>query len=183
MAQLMGLEDDPPASYSPFQRETRRRMWWNLCALESRGAEEGGSRSSSIMEGRHVALPANLFDFDLHASMTESPKPRQACTDMTFPLVRLETIRVIHRLWKLRKLYNSNPHEMNTNDLKVDQRRVLEEFKLNIEMNYLKHLDESRPYDWLCINFARVMLVSRLIIVRNQSQRLMLCSDQSTSHY
>lgn len=111
------------------------------------------------MEDRHVTLPANLFDFDLHSSMTETPRPRQACTDMTFPLVRLETIRVIHRLWKLRKMYTWKAHEMDANDLKAEQKRVLEEFKFNIEMNYLKYMDESRPYDWLCINFAKCMLV------------------------
>lgn len=183
MAQLMGLEEEPAASYTPYEAESRRRMWWQLCALESRGAEEGGSRSNSIMEDRHVALPANLFDFDLDPTMTEKPIPRQGCTDMTFLLTRLDTIRVIHQLWKARKVYTSKAHEMDLHDLKLEQRKILEEFKHKIETSYLNYLDESRPYDWLSMNFAKCMLVRRVSSIPQHLQELTGFADQSSAHY
>lgn len=158
-AQMMGLGDDPGENYSPFEAEMRRRLWWHICALESRGAEEGGARSHSIMEDRNVELPTNYFDSDLFPGTERWPQPRTGCTDMTFLLLRLDTIRTVHRLWKIRKMQTNKTNGGLGLDVKTEQRRALEEFKTRLETHYLRYLDESRPYDWLCINFAQLMLV------------------------
>ena len=159
MAQLIGLDDDPSTNFPPLLAEMRRRLWWQLCSLESRGAEEGLARTNSILEDRNVALPANLFDFDLHPDMVECPQSRSGCTDMTFVLIRFETIRTMYRLWKIRKTHAQRSNGTEAADLKSEQRKSLQESKLRFETKYLQYLDQSRPYDWLCMSFAKAMIV------------------------
>lgn len=160
MSQLIGLQEDPAKKHPPFQTQMRRRLWWHLCGLESRGVEEGFARSNSIIEDCDVELPANLFDFDLHPDMEGHFQPRTGCTDMAFVLIRFETIRMGHWLWKIRKRHTSGLSDKNVGDLKSEQRRSLEESKQRFQTHYLRHLDESRPYDYLCIRFTKAMLVS-----------------------
>ncbi len=160
MAQLMGLNQDPGESYSPLDAELRRRMWWHLCGLESRGAEEGGSRSHSIIDGTEVQLPGNVLDLDLHADDLERVKSRDGCTDMYFPLLRFEVLRMIRGLVSIRLNAKAGNQSDAQDDLKDEQRRSLDESIRRLDTQYIRHLDASRPYDWLCIGFTKTMLVS-----------------------
>ena len=162
MAQLIGLNEDPDDAFPPFEAQMRRRLWWHICGLESRGAEEGGARQTSIMEDCHVQLPSNLNDFDLKRSSADRVRPRTGVTDMTFVLLRWDSVRLVHSLMEIKKRHKSGRRDIEAASLKEQQNKALEESKLRFQTNYLRHLDESRPYDWLCIRW------SELILVRNQ---------------
>ena len=159
MGQLIGLHQDPGESVPPFEAEIRRRLWWHVCGLESRGAEEGGSRLTSVMEDSHVRLPSNYFDYDLDPKMIELPHPRTGFTDMFFALVRWETMLLVHNLWAIRKKHNSENQGTVANDVKLKQTKALAESKSRLDTSYLKYLHDSRPYDWLCTKFAEAILV------------------------
>jgi hypothetical protein len=159
MAQLIGLQEDPGDAFSPFEAEMRRRLWWHICGLESRGAEEGGARQSSIMEDRHVRLPSNLNDYDLDPYLKYPPKPRTGVTDITFALARSESLRTVFDLFKIRKRYKASGLAPDSADLKAEQRKVVDEHKLRCETYYLRHLDGSRSLDWMCIQWIRLMSV------------------------
>lgn len=161
MAQLIGLEKDPGESYPPFEAEMRRRLWWHICGLESRGAEEGAARRTSIVDGTDVRLPSNLNDTDLTPDMTEYPQPRTGITDITWLLVRSEILRLVYNVKtvKLRHMAGS-PTNGNTAIMKTEQKKVLEDGIRRFETEYLRYLHPSRPYDWLCIAFVEGMLVS-----------------------
>lgn len=163
MAQLIGLQEDPGDAFPPFEAELRRRLWYQICGLESRGAEEGGARQTSIMEGRSVRLPSNLNDIDLDPDLTDPPKPRTGVTDMTFVLARWESVRTIYDLFRIKKKFKSSPHGVDSAaELKAEQQNVVEEHKLRCGTYYLRHLDESRPMDWMCIQWIRLMGVSAI---------------------
>lgn len=93
-AQLIKLEEDPEGRYPPFEVEYRRRLWFHLCGLESRTAEEGGSRKYSILKGQTVQMPRNLNDCDLNPRMTTSPQSRFGVTDSTFPILRYDNFLI-----------------------------------------------------------------------------------------
>lgn len=160
MAQLIGLQEDPGDTFSPFETEMRRRLWWHICGLESRGAEEGGARQTSIIEGGQVRLPSNLNDIDLDADSNTPVKPRTGVTDVTFVLARWESVRLVYNLFQLKKSYKTNGQSVDSPDLKAEQHRVLQEQKLRNETYYLRHLDGSRPMDWMCIHWFELMSVS-----------------------
>lgn len=160
MAQMIGLQDDPDNVFSPFQVEYRRRLWWHICGLESRGAEEGGARQSSIMEDSHVQLPSNLNDVDLDPDSPERPKPRTGVTEVTFILLRWESVRMIQGLMEVKKKHKASGQAVDIDALKTEQKAVLNESRLRIETFYQRHLHESRAYDWLCLRWIEMMLVS-----------------------
>ena len=157
MAQLIGLQEDPGDAFSPFEAELRRRLWYHICGLESRGAEEGGARQNSIMEDRDVRLPSNLNDIDLDPQLNDPLKPRSGVTDMTFVLARWESIRTVYNLFRIKKKYKTSGQSLDSAELKAEQQKVIEEHKLRCGTYYLRHLDESRPMDWMCIQWIRLM--------------------------
>lgn len=159
MAQLIGIHKDPGDSYPPFEAEMRRRVWWHICGLESRGAEEGGSRLTSIMEDTKVRLPGNYFDFDLDPKTTLRPQPRTGASDMTFVLIRWELMVLVHRLWAARKVHSLGNAKTSDDDIKSMQKKTVAEDRSRLESVYLQHLHESRPMDWICIKFCTAVMV------------------------
>ncbi|KAK5164642.1 uncharacterized protein LTR77_009848 [Saxophila tyrrhenica] len=143
MAQLINLHKDPGQDYTPFETEMRRRLWWHICGLESGGAEEGGTRQSSVMDGRNVSMPANLNDIDLDPEATDRPQPRTGVTDMTWALLR----------WEVTAESNGNQEA-----IKAEQRQILNTARKKLEDDFVRHLHPSRPMDWLCIAWVEGML-------------------------
>lgn len=159
MAQILRLDDNPKSTqYSPFDVEMRRRAWWQLCGLESRGAEEGGVRSTSIMEGRTVELPSNLNDVDLHPNATVVPVAREGVTEMTFVLLRSRIVQLVCMLRTIRQTYASTGTE-SAMKMKAEQNMLHNDQEHLFNAQFFHHLDVSRPYDWMCLEFAKGMLL------------------------
>jgi len=144
MAQLMGLHEDPGEAFSPFEVEYRRRLWWHICGLESQGAEEGGARPTSIMEGRYVQFPANLNDHDLDPKATQRPVARVGVTDTTFPVMRFKVMQLVHHVWAIRKEYGPDKSPSTLEKVRAAQSQALEEVNARMNSEYLRHFDSSR---------------------------------------
>jgi len=92
-AQSVGLHRDVPGSgIPPFEIEMRRRLWWNICALDCRASEDFGIEPMIIEDT--VALPLNLNDADLHPNMTKTPPPWTGATDITLCLTKFTMARM-----------------------------------------------------------------------------------------
>jgi hypothetical protein len=101
-AQSIGLHREGSGSgISPFEVEIRRRLWWNICALDCRTSEDHGIEH--MIPDTNVALPSNLNDADLHPSMTNTPTPSKTATDTTFCLIKFQLARMLGQM----KLANS----------------------------------------------------------------------------
>ena len=88
-AQSIGLHRDVPESgISPFEIEIRRRLWWNICALDCSTSENHGIEP--MITEISVELPLNLNDADLHPSMAKTPPPSTGATDITLCLVKFQ---------------------------------------------------------------------------------------------
>lgn len=87
LARSMDLHlDNARLSTSPFEGEMRKRLWWTLCSLECRSAEEYGFHPSVGGQTPDCALPLNVNDEDLDPDATEPPEARSGCTSMTCEL-------------------------------------------------------------------------------------------------
>lgn len=157
--QMMGLHVDPGDAYLPYEAEARRRIWWTICSLESRCAEEGASRTTSLMESNFVRLPANLTDNDLRPESTEIPKPRDGLTSMSFSLVRWEVMRLSIRLWAMKKETDVDGAPLSKEEVRRRQAHEYRRIKAGIDSRYLQHCHQSRPYDWLILSLVEVMMV------------------------
>ena len=161
MAQLIGLDEDTEESYSTFDIQMRRRLWWHICGLESRSAEEGTYRNASIMTDRQIPLPANLNDTDLDPQASVTPKSRSGYTQMIFPLLRFEIFRNWSKIWAIRReQIRAVKDQAQSVTLKDDQENFLSTMTARLKSRFLTYLDDSRPFDWLCKTFTLGMLVS-----------------------
>ncbi|KAK6394708.1 hypothetical protein LTR65_001499 [Meristemomyces frigidus] len=165
MAQLMGMHEDPGEAYTPYEAELRRRLWWHICGLESRGVEEGGTRTSSIMQGHNVQFPANLNDCDLDPRATEVPESRSGVTDITFVRLRWEILRLVHGIFSVRRQKGEDGRPFSSQTLQSEQNKIFVHTKARLETEYASHLHASRPYDWMSLQFLEGMFIKARMII------------------
>jgi hypothetical protein len=154
-AQAMGLSEDPGDSYSAFDAEMRRRMWWALCSIESRQAEEHTTKVDSIMDKHAVRLPANLDDDDLDPGSAQVPEPRRGITQMSFVLARY---RVMQATCRIRNL-NTVDSESNEETKSRERRGIYKECENIIQAQVLNHCHPSRSWDRLLQISVGIMMV------------------------
>ncbi|KAK5111328.1 hypothetical protein LTR62_005168 [Meristemomyces frigidus] len=165
LAQMLNLNQDPPAACAALESELRRRLWWHLCSLESRGAEELAVRKKSIKEDSNVALPTSYNDIDLSNGMQHRPEPCRGRTDMTPILLLWENQLMMWRIWKVKK---SGEGEGIGHDILVEeQKRVFEKTQLHLASTYLQYLHASRPMDWWCLTFHNLFSVKASMMIDN----------------
>lgn len=74
----------------------RRRLWYELCLLDLRIAEDHGAESSISSLSYDTRKPLNLNDEDLTEHHTEMPPPRTGFSEMSFMLLRLQFIDCLY---------------------------------------------------------------------------------------
>ncbi|KID83504.1 fungal specific transcription factor domain-containing protein [Metarhizium guizhouense ARSEF 977] len=85
LAQNMGLHRDGTHFRLPaFVVEARRRLWWTICALDARAAEDSGYRTSMHASGWDTQMPRNLDDADLAPGLAQLPASRVGFNEMAF---------------------------------------------------------------------------------------------------
>jgi hypothetical protein len=95
IAQSMGLERDGSSlGLRPFETEMRRRVWWQLKALDYQIAELCGlSKFRDLDPGPDsTKWPTNVNDDHFHPGMASSPSASSSLTDMSFVALRYELV-------------------------------------------------------------------------------------------
>ncbi|KAK1709709.1 fungal-specific transcription factor domain-containing protein [Colletotrichum acutatum] len=90
LAQSLGMHrDGSTLNLPPFEAEMRRRLWWNICILDT-PASEDYSCSSGLLElsSFDSRPPINVNDGDLCPGMTEYPSESKGITTMSFTAAR-----------------------------------------------------------------------------------------------
>ena len=160
IAQLMDLPwDGSRFKLPPFETEMRRRLWWTLCSIESRYAEENGFQPASAGHWSETSFPLNVDDEDLHPEATEAPQPRVGCTDMTFPLISFEIVSLISRINNVQSSGDGDGAESDSDRVVQKKVDMVEECQARLDANYIQYCSNSRPFDWMTIFFARLLLV------------------------
>lgn len=156
---MITLDEDPAERYSPFEAELRRRLWWHLCGLESRAAEEGVARHTSIMENRQVRIPSNLNDVDLQPDMKQPVAPRKGVAETSFVILRFEVYSLAHNLWATKKKFQLAGRSDDAKGVQEEQRAALETFKSDQRRDLISFCDTSRRLDWLVTTLYEAMCV------------------------
>lgn len=179
----MGLHRDGShfPNISPFEAEMRRRLWWNICFIDSRvgdGQVSEVSISESIFDTRE---PTNLDDADINPDMTELPSAREGVTDTTLCLLRCELWRLVRRIQC--SLSVSRPHKV-TPGLDAEQEELDMRLKSQqrIESDFLRHLDPDKPMHSFIAALARMSLARAELVTSRGNLSSGATSSPTNNH-
>ncbi|KAJ5893760.1 hypothetical protein N7495_005451 [Penicillium taxi] len=172
LAQGLGLHrDGTHFSLKPFETEMRRRLWWHICFLDIRAAEDHATDPLIHESMFDTRLPLNVNDDDLQPEMTEAPKEREGCTDVTFSLIRAEITGA------LRKVNYGCPlsrfgvgSEARPPPIEFAE-RMIQIISRRIEERYIKHCDKNIPIQWAAATVGRIILAKLWLIVHHPLTR------------
>ena len=144
-------------------------MWWSLCVLDSRAAEDTGYDAAIPNEGVDTQMPLNVNDSDLEPDMTELPKPRQGRTDMTFGIVRFESSRTFRRLQYV-AVASIEKGGKFTQSLLEKSKWILD-CQSRVYDLCLKHLDLSDPFSWYIVAVSRIVFTKMWLVAHHSCLR------------
>jgi hypothetical protein len=139
---------------SPFEVETRRRLWWQICLIDSRSEHSQVSTfkiSQSIFDTK---LPTNNNDVNLDPSMLQPPVNIEGWTDITSFLLRCEICMLSHQLQAMGPAI-ANISERNELFMRTESR---------LRNTYLTHGDDKHHFQSfvvtsVCLFFTKVKLL------------------------
>jgi hypothetical protein len=175
LAMKLGLHRDPTAlGLAPFVSEMRRRLWWQICILDIRTAEENDMDPFICEHTFDTKLPANVNDADLDINMTKLVSEPHRRTEMLFTLARFEISYAARKLVFSTKFCVDN----NYPTLSLQEQNSLIESVLKVlEEKYLRYCDSTIPICNLATTSTRMVLAKiKLTInhpVRNGSARIL----------
>ncbi|KAF7157425.1 hypothetical protein CNMCM5623_001686 [Aspergillus felis] len=170
LAQGIGLHrDGTNFGLKPFETEMRRRLWWHICLLDIRSAEEHGTDAQIHDRMYDTRLPLNINDDDITPDMQQPPEERVGFTEMTFCLVRCEITTALKRVSSMCPA--GLPHSENAQRPADSCGKLIQEVNKRIEERYTRHCDMNVPVQWVCATVARLILAKLWLIVHHPMTR------------
>ncbi|KAK6540794.1 hypothetical protein TWF694_008184 [Orbilia ellipsospora] len=140
-SQIPGLE--------PFEVEMRRRVWWQICLIDSCGGSRGVPELSISEKMFDTKLPSNIDDASFNPKISKLPVSEERRTDVTIFLIRCEIWRQLTlRLLPLLTTKNAPGSQLD------EICSLFADTVTNLQKTYLDHLDPTVPLD----GFASVMI-------------------------
>lgn len=167
MGQSMGLHRDGTSftGLTPLEVEMRRRLFWALCILDLRSAEDQGTDLSIVDRTFDTQLPLNINDTDLSEEMSEIPHPRQGATDMTLSLIRYEICALARRLYVVSSASAASCPQDAAISLEERESMVRSIYE-NVEEKYFKDSSTScNAMLWTAANIARVIVAKMTLVI------------------
>ena len=162
--------DDSFASLSPFDTELRRRLWWQICVLDGRAAEDRGSDPMISEESYNTMMPLNVNDEDIDATSFQPIVERQGYTEMTFCLISQEVSVAIRQLNYVPPGLSSRlPAEITPNVTR--KQRLVAACSQRLESKYLRYCDTSIPFSWATSIVTRLVMARMWLVVHKPLHR------------
>lgn len=154
----LGLhQDQPPFKHSPYETEMRRRLWWQICTLDVRTAEDEGTAPFLPQAMLHIPLPCNIGDNDLHAEMAHTPRANHNGVALLYNNARIEVTQGLRAI-----LFReaTAPHEKqlgkNLLQTKLD---AIDSLESRLQSAYFDNCDSSIPICNFTITTVRLVLL------------------------
>ena len=172
IAQTIGIHrDGSHFGLMPFECEMRRRLWWQVCILDTRASEDHGCDPTIIEQAFDTKLPMNINDIDITPDMKDYPPERQGCTDLSFCLIRFEVANTFRRI----NYIPPGPPRMCcdhfSNLTLQDKEKWITECHKRLEERYLTNCDMTVPLYWVTATVARLMMSKMWLMVYHPFQR------------
>lgn len=172
IAQTIGVHrDSVHFSLKPFDVEMRRRLWWQVCILDTRASEDHGCDPTITEQSFDTKMPLNINDVDITPDMDDFPAEKNGCTDMSFCLIRFEVSNTFRRI----NYIPPGPPKQCTEHLAgitlQEKEKWITECHQRLEERYLKDCDMSVPLFWVTATVARLMMSKMWLMVYHPFQR------------
>ncbi|KAF2720932.1 hypothetical protein K431DRAFT_285401 [Polychaeton citri CBS 116435] len=172
IAQTMGIHrDGTHFGLTPFEVEMRRRLWWQVCILDTRASEDHGCDPTIIEQAFDTKMPLNINDVDILPNSKGFPPERVGCTDISFCLIRFEVANTFRRI---NYIPPGPPQACGNFFASVtleDKEKWITECHQRLEDRYLKHCDMTVPLFWVTATVARLMMSKMWLMVYHPFQR------------
>ncbi|CUS07130.1 unnamed protein product [Tuber aestivum] len=162
IAQSMGLHRDGESfNINPLETEIRRRLWYEICLLDLRTAEEHGSDPGISTRSYDTKLPLNIEDTDILPNSAYPIIPRKGFTEMTFCLIRFEVLDC------LRVVAKSTPGAGKVKGAEQltlgEKEKMLDELASKLRTKYQAGLDLTIPIQKITDMVIRLMVGRALL--------------------
>lgn len=164
ISQALGLHRDGThfPNLTPYQIEMRRRLFWAVCVLDLRSAEDQGTDLTVVDGTFDTQLPLNINDADISPESSCLPEPRQGTTDMAFSLIRYEICALSRRLHTVSTDMSLSSAPDAGKSLE-EREGLLTEVYQRVKDRLLK--DSSNPMFWVASNITRVIIAKMTLVI------------------
>ncbi|KAI0853539.1 fungal-specific transcription factor domain-containing protein [Daldinia vernicosa] len=148
---------------SPFDVEMRRRLWWAICILDLRSAEDQGTELTIAERTYDTQFPLNINDTDITPEMTEFPEEKLGPTDMTFCLIRYEICALARKI----HFATNGMAPCRSRSTEEERHNMLHECYERIETKYLKTCGDKDAdvLHWVAAMIARLIMAKMSLII------------------
>ncbi|CAI4218465.1 unnamed protein product [Parascedosporium putredinis] len=166
IAHGLGLHrDGTQFNLPPFETEMRRRVWWVICGIDMRSAEEMGTDLIIVSRTFDTEFPTNINDEDISPSSTKMPPAREGLTDASTAIVRHEAIALSRRLFALATAAGGVCPKDSSSSM-AERERMLVETYARLEANFLKYVDGATgPQVIMATLVARILMAKSSLII------------------
>lgn len=99
LAQALELhKDGDGCSFSVFEAELRRRLWWQILVLDIRSSELQGTEPVVLGKRFNTRMPLNVQDVDFGPHSRRLPVERHGSSDASIPLLHINAYATLLRL-------------------------------------------------------------------------------------
>jgi hypothetical protein len=164
LTQALGLHRDGThfPNLTPFQIEMRRRLFWAVCVLDLRSAEDQGTELNIVSGTFDTQIPLNINDSDICPESPCLPEPREGTTDMAFSLIRYEICSLSRRL----HIVSSGMTPACPGDASKsfeEREALLTEVSDRVEQRLLR--DSTNSMFWVASNVTRIVVAKMTLII------------------
>lgn len=169
LATKLGLHRDGSAfNLPPFEVELRRRLWWQICILDVRTAEDNGSDPCIFQQSFNTNFPLNVDDSNLNSGMSATPTEAVGRTDMLFSLQRFEISYAIRKLVFSDKFTRDNGYVVMSTAQKI---AFIEDLHEKMQAKYLHHCDMKIPLDFVTATAERLIVAKLKLVVHHTARK------------
>lgn len=147
-----------------------RRLWWQICVLDSRAAGDRASDPVVTANSFNTKLPLHINDEDLRSGSSEEVKERDSFTDMTFCLICQEVFDVERQLNYVPARELGQP-QARSKEIWNQRISTVINMQRRIEDRYLRHLNVTRPFQWATRMVADIITATMWLMVYRPLQR------------
>ena len=159
---------------TPFEIEMRRRLWWQICFIDSRSEDLQISRYK-VSEGMFdTEIPANTDDANLDPGMSKPPVVAEGWTTMTIFLIHCETWKLSRRLQSVTTAAYALPPDINT------RFQLFQQSQATVEGLYLKYLNPNQSLHSFVATITRLFLAKVDLILQTKQRSAKATEPQPT---
>ena len=147
IAQALGLQrENNHRSFPLFQREMRRRLWWQICMLDMSLAGDRGTDPFVGPGTYNTQIPLYINDADIWLGGPEEVPESDNYADMAFSCI-------VWDIYETSKQLNYVPAVEATGDAAAAETQaervdLVMKAQERLEQRYLRHLDMTIPIHW-----------------------------------